>query len=71
MYLFLQLSQPFPRIFNLSYPGISVSPEVEEFLVMLDGFALFYSKFIFSNRAINLGLSRRLIDIAAHSGLYF
>jgi len=36
--LALQPSQPLPRIFKLSNPRVSVLPEVEEFLVILDGF---------------------------------
>ena len=45
-YLFLfvyglfQPSQPLLRILYLSYPQVGVFPEVEEFLVMLYGFAL-------------------------------
>ena len=35
----LQSRQPLPRIPNLSYPQVSILPEVEEFLVMLYGFA--------------------------------
>jgi len=35
--LHLQSSQPLPRIFYLSDTRVSVLPEVEEFLVMLDG----------------------------------
>ena len=34
----LQSGQPLPRILNLSYPRVSVLPEVEEFLVVLYGF---------------------------------
>jgi hypothetical protein len=36
--LTLQSRQPLSRIINLSYPRVSVLPEVEEFLVMLYGF---------------------------------
>jgi hypothetical protein len=35
-----QPSQLLPRILHLGYPLISVLPEAEEFLVMLNGFAL-------------------------------
>jgi hypothetical protein len=34
----LQPSQPVPSLLYLGYPRVSVLPEVEEFLVMLDGF---------------------------------
>jgi hypothetical protein len=36
--IILQPSQPLPGIFNLSYPRVSVLPEVEEFFVVFDGF---------------------------------
>ncbi len=35
-----QPDQPLPRILNLSYPRVGILPEVEEFFVVLDGFAL-------------------------------
>ncbi|MFB0564434.1 MAG: hypothetical protein ACETWK_01990 [Candidatus Aminicenantaceae bacterium] len=43
-----RLSQPLPRIFNLSNTRVSLFPEVEEFLVMLygDGFLAFVLLFI-------------------------
>ncbi len=34
-----EASQPLLRVLNLSYSRISILPEVEEFLIMLDGFA--------------------------------
>ena len=34
----LQPRQPLPRIFTLSHPRVSILPESEKFLVMLDGF---------------------------------
>jgi hypothetical protein len=38
--LTFQPSQPLPSILNLSYARVSILPQVEEFLVMLDGFGL-------------------------------
>jgi hypothetical protein len=35
--VFPQPSQPLSCILNLSYPRVSILPEVEEFLVMFDG----------------------------------
>ncbi|MCK4824350.1 hypothetical protein KA005_51840, partial [bacterium] len=47
-----QPSQPFPRILNLSNTRVSVFPEVEEFLVMLRGFAdhIYFSSHAGHNR---------------------
>jgi hypothetical protein len=46
----LQPRQPLPYILNLGEAGIGVLPEVEQSLVVLYGFAYYYSKFIFLTR---------------------
>jgi hypothetical protein len=40
----LQSSQPLPHILHLSYPRVSILPQVEEFFVMLDGFGVIIYK---------------------------
>jgi len=54
-----QPSQPLPCIFKFRYSRVSVLLEVEEFLVMFDGFGWNYSRFIFFMSALNLGSERK------------
>jgi hypothetical protein len=51
----LQPFQPLPGILDFGETRDGVFPEVNEFLVVLYGFVYYHSKFIFFNKALNLG----------------
>ncbi len=65
----LHPSQPLPRILHLSYPRVSVLPQVEEFFVVLNGLTFKVFLFIdFAEHVEGFGVDVAIVKPTSREG---